>query len=423
LKLFKTTFFSAIITAIRIASGFVASKVVALLTGPSGVALIGAFTNFIAIVLTSANGAITTGVVKYAAEYGEDEPKLKNLFSTALKISVFCSVIVGLILLVGARYFSIWIFTKDEYTMIIRSLGLTIIFYSLNSLLTSILNGRGQIKTLTIVSTVGTVIALIFTITLVYFFKITGALYSLVLSQSIVFFITAALVIKSPWFTRSHFNQTFNKAIALKLGHYSLMAICSALTVPVSQILFRNMVISKFGLDAAGYWQGVMRVSDGYLMLIISSLGIYYLPKLSSLKTTEELRKEVFQGYKYFMPLVLVGCILIYIFKTSIIKILYTPSFSPMEPLFFWQLVGDFFKMASWLIAYLMIARGMTKIFIITEIVFSTNYVVLGYVMTGLYGLRGAPMAFAINYFLYLITMIFVFRKLIFNIKPAVNEN
>ncbi len=48
MQLIKTSFFSGIITIIRIASGFVANKVVAVYTGPSGVAVIGAFTNFIA---------------------------------------------------------------------------------------------------------------------------------------------------------------------------------------------------------------------------------------------------------------------------------------------------------------------------------------------------------------------------------------
>jgi O-antigen/teichoic acid export membrane protein len=414
LKLVRTTFFSAIITFIRIVSGFVASKVVALFTGPAGVALIGAFTNFIAIVLTLANGAINTGVVKYTSEYGDEEPKLKSLFSTALKISIICSAIVGLILITLAPYCSLWIFTKSEYTNIIRVLGVTIIFYSLNSLLISILNGRGQINTYTIVNTIGSVIGLLFTITLVYFFKINGALYALVLAQSIVFFVTAALVINSPWFSWGYFNQAFNKVIALKLSHFSFMAIVSALVVPVSQIVLRNMVIAKLGINNAGYWQGVMRISDGYLMLIITSLSTYYLPKLSSLKTNGELKKEIFQAYKYFLPVVLAGCIVIYFLRFFIIKILYTPNFLAMDSLFLWQLIGDFFKMAAWILAYLMIAKAMTKTFIISEITFSICYVLWGYVMVGRYGLKGITMAFAINYFIYFLVMVIIFRKIIF---------
>lgn len=414
MKLVKTTFFSAIITFIRIASGFVASKVVAIFTGPGGIALIGAFTNFITIVLTFANGAINIGVIKYTAEYNEDSDKLKALFSTAFKISIYCSVIVGFILLVLASNFSAWIFADNLFANPIRILGLTIVLYSLNSLLISILNGKGQIKTFTIVNTLGSIIGLLFTLVLVYLYKIEGALYALVLAQSIVFFVTATLIIKSTWFSWDYFKQSFDKILATKLSHYSLMAVVSALTVPISQIILRNMVIAKIGLHGAGYWQGMMRISDGYLMLITTSLGTYYLPKLSSLETNNEIRNEIFKGYKIILPTVFIGCCCIYVSRFFIIKMLYTDAFIKMESLFFLQLVGDFFKVAAWILAHLMLAKAMTKIYIITEIVFSFLYVVLGYILISFVGLNGATMAFAINYFLYFLMMLFVFRYLIF---------
>lgn len=46
MKLIKTSVFSGIITFIKIAAGFVAAKVIATITGPSGVALLGQFTSF-----------------------------------------------------------------------------------------------------------------------------------------------------------------------------------------------------------------------------------------------------------------------------------------------------------------------------------------------------------------------------------------
>jgi O-antigen/teichoic acid export membrane protein len=415
LKLIKTSFFSAIITFIRIASGFVAGKVVALFTGPAGVALIGQFSNFISIVLTFANGAINTGVIKYTAEYEDNELQTKKLFSTSLKISIYCSGICGIILLFIASHISQLLFHSPVYINPIKILGVTAIFYSLNSLLISILNGKKQIKTYTIVNTAGSIIGLLFTIILVYFYKIEGALYALVLAQSIVFFVTLVMIMKSSWFSWSYFNQPFNNKTARKLSHFSLMTIVTALTVPVSQIILRNLLINKLGISSAGYWQGMMRISDGYLMLITTSLSTYYLPKLSSLKTDIDLREEIFYGYKIILPTVFIGCTLIFFSRFLIIKILYTSSFMAMEQLFLFQLIGDFFKIAAWIIAYLMLAKAMTKLFIITEIVFSVLYLALGYICVKLFGLKGITMAFALNYVLYLLTMIIIFKKLLFN--------
>lgn len=417
MKLIKTSLFSGIITLIRISSGFVASKVVALFTGAAGVAMIGAFSNFILIIMTFASGAINTGVVKYTAEFEGNEGKLKKLFSTSFKISLLCSGVVGVILIIFAPLFSSLILNKKIYENPIRVLGCTVIFYALNNLLISILNGKKQIKLFTLINTFGSVIGLIFTVLLVYFYKIEGALYALVLAQSVVFFITVILVIKSSWFTIEYFKQSLDKTMAIKLSHYSLMAIVTALTVPVSQIILRNMLINKFGVDSAGYWQGMMRVSDGYLMLITTSLSTYYLPKLSMLHTNQELRKEIFTGYKIILPVVFIGCILIYFLRFFIINILYTPDFIKMESLFFWQLIGDFFKMAAWVLAFLMLAKAKTKLYIVTEICYSILFVVLAYFLVQYFGIIGVTIAFAINYFFYMSTLFIFFRGLIFNLK------
>ena len=414
MKLVRTTIFSAIITFVRIASGFVAGKIIAIFTGPLGVALIGAFSNFIAIILTFANGAINNGIIKYTAEYDGDNVKLQTLFSTGLKISIACSAIIGCVLILCGGYFSVWVLSTEIYANVIRVLGLTIILYSLNSLLISILNGKGQIKTLTIVNAIGSIVGLLFTVLLVFIFRVDGALYALVLAQSIVFFFTAYLVSKSPWFSWAYFKEPFNKLMAGKLSHYSIMAIVSALTVPISQIILRNLIMSKLGINSAGFWQGMMRISDGYLMIITTSLATYYLPKLASITNDKDIRSEILRGYKLILPAILLGCSIIYFFRFLIIKILYTDQFLQMEGLFLWQLVGDFFKMSAWVLSYLLLAKAMTKAFIITEIVFSFSYVILGYLFVGYVGLIGITLAFALNYIFYLVTMLIIFRKLLF---------
>ncbi len=416
MKLIKTSLFSGIITLIRISSGFISSKVIAIYTGTSGVALVGAFSNFISIVLTFANGAINTGVIKYTAEYDEDKEKLKSLFSTSLKISFYCSGIVGILLLLFSSFFSNLVFVTDTYSYLIKIFGGTIILYSLNSLLIAILNGKKQIKVYTIVNTIGSIVGLLFTLILVYFFKLEGALYALVLSQSIVFFVTVFMIAKSDWYNINYFKNRFDVDIFKKLSHYSLMAIVTALTVPVSQIVLRNMLIGSLGIESAGIWQGMMRISDGYLMLITSSLATYYLPKLASLHTDEELRFEIKQGYKIILPAVFFSCIVIYFLRFLIIRVLFTSDFNQMSDLFFYQLLGDFFKMSSWILGYLLLAKSMTKLFIITEIIFSFLYVVFGFLFVEYFGIVGITIAFAVNYFLYLLCMIIVFRKLLFKL-------
>jgi PST family polysaccharide transporter len=219
------------------------------------------------------------------------------------------------------------------------------------------------------------------------------------------------------WFSLDYFIQKIDLGILKKLSHYSLMAIVTALTLPVSQIILRNMLIKTLGIQSAGLWQGMMRISDGYLMILTTALATYYLPKLSSLHTDKELRAEILSGYRLILPVVFLSSLLIYLLRFFIIKLLYTPEFSQMSDLFLYQLVGDFFKMASWVLAYLMLAKSMTKLFLITEIGSTLLYIVLGYICVYFFGVDGISIAFAINYFIYLIAMIYIFRELLIGKK------
>lgn len=414
MKLIKTTVLSGIITFIKISSGFVSTKIVANVVGPSGVALVGAFSNFIAIVLTFANGAINNGVVKYTAEYIDDEIKTKKLFGTALKISLYCSLICAVLIVLFSKVISQYVFKSSDFYDVIVVLGVSIIFYSLNSLLISILNGLGKLKLFTIVNALGSIVGLILTIVLVVYFKIKGALYALVLSQTIIFFITIMLVIKQKWLAIESFKVKFDLRTFSKLKRFSLMAIVTALTVPLTQLLIRNMITNKLSIDDAGIWQGMIRISDGYLMLINTALVTYYLPTLSSIKNDNEIRKEIFRGYRFIVPLIMIISCITYLLRDFIIRLLYNEEFFLMEELFFWQLLGDFFKILSFVLAYLMLAKSMTKMYIITEIFSSILNIVFTYYFLIYFGLKGSVIAFGLNYFIYFVLMVVLFRKVLF---------
>ena len=189
------------------------------------------------------------------------------------------------------------------------------------------------------------------------------------------------------------------------------MAVVSGFLIPAMQILVRNKIINDLSLDEAGYWQAVSKISDYYLAFITTVLGVYYLPRLSELKDKTELRAEIFKGYKLILPVV--GCLAftIWLLKDIIIHVLFTPAFLPMKPLFTYQLLGDFFKIGSWLLAYLLLAKAFVKSYIITEFIFAATYVIFCYYLIDHYGVVGATYGFCLNYGLYWIVMAFLIKK------------
>ncbi len=227
-------------------------------------------------------------------------------------------------------------------------------------------------------------------------------------------FVSLWMIRKLHWLSRDYFRAKFDRDTAKKYFKYTLMALTSAATVPVAQLILRSYVISDISVIEAGWWEAMNRISGIYLMVITSSFGVYYLPRLSEITNQRELRAEIFKAYKVIIPTLLIGLTMVYLFRFVVIDILFTSEFAPMENLFLWQLLGDFFKISSWLLAFLMVAKSLTKLFVSTEIIFSLLYVGLAFMLMRTNGLVGIVQGYFINYVLYLLVMIYFFKGLLF---------
>jgi polysaccharide transporter, PST family len=410
MTLIKTSILTAIATVIRVISGFVINKFIAIYVGPSGLAIIGQLKNFMGTLLIFSTGATSQGVIKYVAEYQSIEQKQK-IFSTSIVISFICSFIISLVLFSFSGYLSELILKDTKHNSVFIVFGATVFLFALNTILMSILNGQKEIQKYVLVNIAGSIFSLFFTSFLISQLNLIGALYALVINQSVVFFVTLAFVMKSSWFKLEYFKHGVDKESLIKLSKYSLMAITSALTVPVSHLIIRNYIGENLSWNDAGYWQGIWYISSMYLMVVTTSLSVYYLPRLSEITDNSELKKEIFNGYKIILPIVIILAIGIYLFRELVVYIAFTEKFMPMLELFKWQLIGDVIKIASWLLGYVMLAKAMTRVFIYTEIGFSISFVLLSIVFIDNFGLIGITYAFSLNYLLYLVLVIFIFMR------------
>ena len=414
MNILKTSMLSAISTIIKLASGLVINKVIAVTIGPAGIALIGQFQNFLGIITTIGKGAINSGVTKYVSEYNNtDEKKMNDVISASFIITTISSFIVGAVIFFGSAYFSTWILKTTEYNLVFKLLGILLIFISVNSLLLSIINGLKKIKLFIAINISSSLLSLAITSLLTIKDGVFGALLATVIVNAIVLLVTVPIALKKLDF-KFQFNGKVNKIHYQKLFSFSLMAIVSVISVSGMQIMIRNHLIDNFSTEEAGYWQSVWMISSMYLMILTTAFSTYYLPKLSELKGASELRKEIISGYKIILPFVFITALLIYLLRDFIIYVLFTTEFSDMRSLFLFQMIGDFFKMASWTLAFLMIAKAMTKTFIITELLFSLSFYGLTVWLTNTNGLIGVTQAYAVNYFVYLILMIVLFSRILF---------
>ncbi len=376
-------------------------------------AYIGQFQNTTAILTMLSTSAIATGVVKYLAEFKDDAIQKQKIINTSFVIVFFSSFIISIFVMSASGYLSRAAFKTVSFWIVYFSFGTLLMVISFNLIFLSVLNGLKQIRKFTIINISTSLIGIIFTVVLAYSFGIIGVLFSSMITSVIIFFINVYFFKKLEIKWRPDF-KSWDKRIIRMLSSFSLMTLIAGFTAPATQILVRNKIIIDLSIQEAGYWQAVTKISDAYLGFITTVLAVYYMPRLSEIKSKPELRNEIFKGYKIILPVVSLLAFGIWLSKDLIIHILFTPQFLPMKSLFTFQLIGDFFKIGSWLLAYVIIAKAMAKIYMVTEFVFGITYVVLSYFFIYRFGLIGATYAFAINYALYWVMMAIIVRRHIY---------
>lgn len=413
MNLLKTSVLNGVAVLIKTITLFVLNKILAVYLGPTGYAALGQFQNFIQMVTTFAGSAINTAVIKYTAEYHEDESKQRAIWKTAGSIVFVFSLMFAFLILIFQRQLSLYIFHTLEYQTVFVWFAVFLLFFNFNTLFLAILNGKKEILKLVLANIAGSLFALIVTSILAIKLHLYGALIALSIYQSIAFIVTLFLCYRADWFKFSSLFGKIDLEITKKLSSFIWMALVSAICVPLSQILIRAYLSQEFGLAYAGYWEAMIRLSTVYLMLVTTTLGVYYLPRLSELKMIDEIKKEVYLGYKFLFPLAVAGGVVIFVLRDLIINVLFSPSFAPMQSLFFWQMMGDALKIGSWILAYLMLSKAMTKLYISTEIIFTLSLIALTYVCTQLFGFEGVSMAHFINYGMYWVVIsFFIFKSL-----------
>ena len=414
-EIVQVSFYSGISTVIKIITSFVSAKVIAIYLGPTGLGMLGQLTSFITIFLTLSSGAITNGVIKFVAEYKNDETRQNRIIKVSLQITLLCSLLCGLIISIGAKFWSKQLFNEASYSLVFVIFGITIIFYALFSLAVSILNGLQQYKLFNLINVLASIIGLVFSVTMVIFYGIQGAFISAVTYQSVVFIILLLFVKRSGWFNWSKIKSSvIDRGDLIGLSKFSLMAIVSAAAVPMVQIIIRNYLASNTNAETVGFYEGVNRLSLIYMSLITTTFSVYYLPKMSAANNNSELKKLLIKGYKFILPLTFTMLLVTYLLRNLLIKIVFAESFAPMEAYFLPQLVGDFFKIASWILAMQMIAKAQLKVFIFSEIFFGVTLCIYSVLMIDTLSGIGAIYGYMLNYFLYFIFNLILFRKVLF---------
>jgi len=405
----KVTILSGIVTAVRLICGLLVSKIVAVYTGPAGIANLGQLQNFVSFINGFISSQVSQGVNRFTAEHKGDYGEAKLYWRSALKLSFIACCIIVIAGVLSSEIISKFLF-KDESHFWLIILALSVVPLNvINSIFLGVLNGLSDYNKYFLANLLAIFSSLVSMSTLVYFFGINGALISAALNNALAGIWLIIIILKRPWFKLQLWIGSVPKKPMLEMRNYFLMGIIGAVTGPVSLITVRSIITNDFSIEAAGYWQAVLRISEAYLAVLTTALTVYYFPKTAAAKTKNEHLSVLKTGAIVVIPLAFLMATTIYVLKDWIIRTLFSEDFNMARELFLFQNIGDLFRIASWLFATILLAKGYFKINACLELIFSLMLPVLVKLLTPVYHLQGISIAYFSTYFIYLITTAIIY--------------
>jgi PST family polysaccharide transporter len=395
-------------------TGLGVSKLTAIYLGPQGLALIGNIRDGVELFHKFSTAGLANAVVKYSAEHKSNPKALASFLSTLVWSGLVACIITMGFIFFFAEFINALIFDAKDFVFIIQLMGILIPLHVVNLYLTSILKGFGDFNKVIKINILSHILNFVLFATLLFILDLEGALLSVVV-------IPSAILVFTLYFVQSHFGvltrfslSDFSKPMLKNLGQFAFMSLISGASFPLVFLGIRSFLIDNIGEVEAGYWESTLRISNYYLLFVLSLLNLYILPKLAEAQSKMEFRAIVFSFYKQILPFFVLGLILVYVLKDWIVRLIFSEEFLSATDLFFWQMLGDLFRVLALVMVYQFHAKKMMWHYILTDL-----FLALGLYFSAIYfipkiGLEGVVLGHAITYISYFIIIASLFSKTLF---------
>ncbi|MCT4591067.1 MAG: hypothetical protein N4A71_24820 [Carboxylicivirga sp.] len=402
---------NSIHVAIRFIFGIVQIKFMSIILGPTGLAILGQFSSLMQIT-SNITGGISHGATKLSTIY-RNSPVRKNLIISNVIITILIiSIISGLIIYILSSKISHWLFKSEEYITYIKLSCLIITATGLTNALLAILSGLKlfnnyiRLNIFIVISSFGVLLVCM------YLWQINGAMSALYIAA----FVNLLIIINTCWPLLINAIKPFkwSQYIHKRLVGFAIMLIISSCIGPVTSIIIRNIITENFTLEITGWWEGLSRLSNTLFNISVSTIGLFYIPKISELFNPQKLNSFIKGASKIVMPVIIVGISLIFITRHYIIRLLFSQDFEGMDSLFLYQNIGDIFRIFSWFFAITFIIKEKIRVFIVSEFSMALLHIGLAYLIIPNFDVQYSTLPYMIKTATYFIVSFLLYKKFIF---------
>ncbi|KTD06804.1 O-antigen translocase [Legionella jamestowniensis] len=350
-------------------------KQIAMTQGPEGLGLLGNFMTLVTIAATLAGGGISAGIIKYISEYTGSLYRQFRFAGSAFLFTTFCALLTLLLGLLFSKQLTAYVFLNQDYRGYIYFFLLAQIFISFNNYAYGLTNGFRNNTAYAVLVIVGNLLAAILASYLIPRYGFLGAIVAITAPILCPFIPVIYYALSKRFWRYLRFDSV--KQDSVLLSKFSLMLLFSTVCFPIVEMYIRNKIIHLMGIETAGFWQAITKLSAAYLSFYSLFLSFYFVPIVSPKQDNQSLVREVNKMILFIGGLFLAMMIFFFYCKNLIITLVYTDKFLAINHLFLWQMLGDFFRVIGWVVGFVVVAKAATKLYILGEILQGALFILL----------------------------------------------
>lgn len=386
----------------------VAMKIMAVVLGPSGVGLysllrqIRDFSSNLGVV--GGNTAMVQGLASR-----KDKQRDQYLITT-FWIFAFGALLTLIVLLAFAPWIAQWVLGRSDSQAVslVRWLALPVLINVAALYISGVLNGFraiGRLALLQVFASITSALLAYPVSRLVEGGYPVAFIFLMSISQAVSAGLGFWVALREGWLAPlvSSLRVRFYPD---SLRHFFSIAgttlITSSATVGAA-LAVRALIVHYSGLYAVGIFDVAWTLSMTYIMIVLSSFGTYYLPTLSGVSDPVE-RTLLMQRVLRFATLLMVPLVTgVIVLKPLVIELLYSEEFTPALEIIQWMLIGDYFKVAAWVVGMPMLAYANMRVFFWTELLWNGGFFIFAALALFIFGsMQGIGVGFLLMYIFYL---------------------
>lgn len=374
------------VQGLSIAVSLVRTKVVALLLGPDGMGLVALFNSVVSFISQSTNLGISTSAVRHISELGEGASAMRYInivrwwcLLTGL-LGMFTCVVLGPLL-------DRFTFTWGDHTLHFVLLSPIVLLTAMAGGELAILKGLRRLKALAKSQVFTLIASLLITIPIYYFFGESGIVPVLVLVALASLLSTLIFSNKVCPYSLGSVKRIGEGLPMVKLG---IAFMCSGILGSGAEMLIRSLLNRMADLSTLGLYNAGYMLTFTYAGMVFTAMETDYYPRLSSVNG-DSCKESLLANRQMEVSLLLVSPMIIALILVLpvLIPLLFSSSFSAVVPMAQVAILSMLLKSVTLPIAYLPLARGDSKVFMMLEssyFLVLVALVVVGYHYGGLYG-------------------------------------